>query len=107
MISAIFILDLKGRIIVSRDYRGDISPKCAERFMAKINELEGDSKLTPVIYDDAGISYIYLTVRSVAHSCSGPCNCSLGPGGCHTSRQRNAGVEPLRAGSHADQRQRG
>jgi|LauGreDrversion4_1035100.scaffolds.fasta_scaffold240490_2 hypothetical protein len=62
MISAILILDFKGRVIISRDYRGDISQKCAERFMTKINELEGDSKLTPVIYDDAGVSYIYLTV---------------------------------------------
>lgn len=68
MISAVFILDVKGRIIVSRDYRGDISPKCAERFMTKINELEGDSKLTPIIYDDAGISYVYLTVSK-----RGPC----------------------------------
>ena len=62
MISAIFILDFKGRVIISRDYRGDISQKCSERFMTKINELEGDSKLTPVIYDDAGVSYVYLTV---------------------------------------------
>ena len=76
MISAIFILDTKGRVIIHRDYRGDISPKCSERFMARLNELEGDSKLTPVIYDDAGISYVYLTVRapdgSAASAASGP-----------------------------------
>jgi AP-1 complex subunit mu len=66
MLSALFILDVKGRVIIHRDYRGDISPKCSERFMAKLNELEGDSKLTPVIYDDAGISYVYLTVREPA-----------------------------------------
>lgn len=63
-ISSLFILDVKGRVIINRDYRGDVSPKCAERFMAKLTELEGDSKLTPIIYDDAGISYVYLTVRT-------------------------------------------
>ena len=64
-ISSLFILDVKGRVIINRDYRGDVSPKCAERFMAKLTELEGDSKLTPIIYDDAGISYVYLTVRTM------------------------------------------
>lgn len=66
MISALFILDLKGRVIINRDYRGDVSSKCVERFMNKLNELEGDSKLAPIIYDDAGVSYIYLTVRLAA-----------------------------------------
>ncbi|KAL6756488.1 Mu1-adaptin [Haematococcus lacustris] len=58
-ISAIFFLDVKGRVIVHRDYRGDISPKYAERFMTKLTELEENSKLTPIIADE-GVSYIYL-----------------------------------------------
>jgi AP-1 complex subunit mu len=41
MISALFILDTKGRVIINRDYRGDVSPKCVERFMAKLNEVGG------------------------------------------------------------------
>mmetsp|Transcript_34508 Transcript_34508/g.76668 ORF Transcript_34508/g.76668 Transcript_34508/m.76668 type:complete len:426 (-) Transcript_34508:874-2151(-) len=65
MISAIFILDVKGRVIISRDYRGDISPKCAERFMTRLNELEVESKLTPIIHDEAGISFVYLTVSNL------------------------------------------
>jgi AP-1 complex subunit mu len=65
MISAIFILDLKGHIIISRDYRGDVSPKCVERFTTKINEQDGDSKLTPIIYDEAGVSYVYLTTSNL------------------------------------------
>uniref|UniRef100_A0A7R9V8N0 MHD domain-containing protein n=1 Tax=Chlamydomonas euryale TaxID=1486919 RepID=A0A7R9V8N0_9CHLO len=65
MISALFILDVKGRVIINRDYRGDVSPKCVERFMNKLNELEGDSQLAPIIYDEAGVSYIYLTVSNL------------------------------------------
>lgn len=38
--SALFILDLKGRVILSRDYRGDVSAKSIERFISKVSELE-------------------------------------------------------------------
>ncbi len=62
--SAIFFLDIKGRVIVYRDYRGDISPKYAERFMAKLNELEENSKQAPILYDE-GVSYIYLQVSNL------------------------------------------
>ena len=57
--SALFVLDLKGRVLLSRDYRGDVSPKQAERFITKLNELEESGKVTPVILDE-GVSYIYV-----------------------------------------------
>ncbi|EFJ52801.1 hypothetical protein VOLCADRAFT_108841 [Volvox carteri f. nagariensis] len=63
-ISAIFFLDIKGRIIIFRDYRGDVSPKYAEKFMSKINEMEEAGKLSPVIYDD-GVTYLYLQVANL------------------------------------------
>ena len=43
--SAIFILDLKGRVILSRDYRGDVPAKCVDRFIAKLGELEEQGKV--------------------------------------------------------------
>lgn len=58
-ISAIFFLDVKGRIIISRDYRGDISPKYVEKFMYKLSELEEGGKLTPVISHE-GVTFVYL-----------------------------------------------
>lgn len=64
MISAIFFLDIKGRILIYRDYRGDISPKYAEKFMSKINEMEEAGKLSPVIMDE-GVTYLYLTVANL------------------------------------------
>ncbi|KAL0040830.1 hypothetical protein WJX79_006774 [Trebouxia sp. C0005] len=42
--SALFVLDLKGRVLLSRDYRGDVNPKQAERFITKLNELEESGK---------------------------------------------------------------
>lgn len=64
MISALFFLDIKGRIIIYRDYRGDISPKYAEKFMTKINEMEEAGKLSPVILDE-GVTYLYLQVANL------------------------------------------
>ena len=43
--SALFILDLKGSIILYRDYRGDVPIKFAERFITKLNELEEAGKV--------------------------------------------------------------
>ncbi len=57
--SAVFILDLKGRPILIRDYRGDVSTKYAERFITKVNELEETGKVSPIIYDE-GVTYIYI-----------------------------------------------
>ena len=57
--SAILVLDLKGRVLLARDYRGDIPLKYADRFIAKVNELEDAGKLTPVITDE-GVTYLYV-----------------------------------------------
>ena len=61
--SAILVLDLKGRVLLARDYRGDIPLKNADRFIAKINELEDAGKLTPVIVDE-GVTYLYVQVST-------------------------------------------
>ncbi len=58
-ISAIVVFDIKGRVILSRDYRGDVEMKVAERFLAKVNELEEAGRVSPVIYDN-GVSYLYV-----------------------------------------------
>lgn len=60
-ISALFFLDAKGKIIVFRDYRGDVGPKCVDKFMARLSELEETSRATPIILAD-GITYIYVQV---------------------------------------------
>ncbi|KAF5833389.1 Mu1-adaptin [Dunaliella salina] len=63
-VSALFFLDVKGRVILHRDYRGDVSPKVAERFMNKLNELEEVSGIAPIICDE-GITYIYTQVSNL------------------------------------------
>jgi len=57
--SAIFILDLKGKVIIYRDYRGDVPISYADRFMEKVAELEDAGKASPIIQDE-GVTYLYL-----------------------------------------------
>lgn len=57
--SAVFITDTKGKVIISRNYRGDVPMSSIERFSRYLTE-EEDTKQTPVIHDD-GVSFVYLT----------------------------------------------
>ena len=57
--SAIFILDLKGKVIIYRDYRGDVPSSYADRFMEKVADLEDAGKASPII-EDEGVTYLYL-----------------------------------------------
>jgi AP-1 complex subunit mu len=63
-VSAIFILDVKGRVLIYRDYRGDVSTKFADKFMSKLNESEDSGKLSPILHDE-GVTYIYLQHSNV------------------------------------------
>lgn len=54
--SALFILDLKGRVILSRDYRGDVPAKSVESFISRVNELEETGKLKGGMYK----KYVWL-----------------------------------------------
>ncbi|KAI3382451.1 hypothetical protein SNEBB_006691 [Seison nebaliae] len=48
-ISAIFILDSKGKVLISRNYRGDVDTTLIEKFMPIYIEKEEDGTLTPMI----------------------------------------------------------
>ena len=50
--SAVCCLDLKGRLLLARDYRGDVPLRLAERFMSKLGELEEGSPRPPVVLMD-------------------------------------------------------
>ena len=74
VLSSLFFLDLKGKILISRDYRGDISPKYAEEFTDLLIEREialgvdencdgqvgAVSNIQPPIFHKDGISYCYI-----------------------------------------------
>jgi len=56
--SAVFILDQKGKILISRNYRGDVPMNVASRFISKLLE-EDEMNVRPII-EEEGVSYIYV-----------------------------------------------
>ncbi|KAF8368852.1 apm-1 [Pristionchus pacificus] len=62
--SAVFILDLKGNVIISRNYRGDIEMAVIEKFMPLVVEKEDEGVHTPIITHD-GVSYVYIKHMNV------------------------------------------
>jgi len=57
--SALYILDLKGKVILSRDYRGDMPAGIIDKFMPLVTENEENGDTTPIIqYDKTTFAYI-------------------------------------------------
>lgn len=74
--SALFLLDMKGRVLIWRDYRGDVSAAQAERFFAKLIEREGDpASHDPVVYDD-GVTYMFIQYNNVYVMMASRQNCN-------------------------------
>ncbi|XP_071723682.1 AP-1 complex subunit mu-2-like [Rutidosis leptorrhynchoides] len=58
--SALFLLDIKGRVLIWRDYRGDVSAVRTERFFTKLIEKEGDPQSRDPIVFDNGVTYLFI-----------------------------------------------
>merc|ERR1712086_849571 len=65
--SAVFILDAKGKIIINRNYRGDVPMTVAEKFSQYISGTE-EEDLRPVVVDN-GIIFVYVKYTSSASCC--------------------------------------
>lgn len=42
--SAIFVLDVKGKVLISRNYRGDMDLSCIDKFMPLLMEREEEGE---------------------------------------------------------------
>uniref|UniRef100_A0A2P2KDK9 Clathrin coat assembly protein ap-1 n=1 Tax=Rhizophora mucronata TaxID=61149 RepID=A0A2P2KDK9_RHIMU len=75
--SALFLLDIKGRVLIWRDYRGDVSALQAERFFTKLIEKEGGDPQSqdPVVYDN-GVTYMFIQHNNVYLMCASRQNCN-------------------------------
>ncbi|GJZ78373.1 AP-1 complex subunit mu-2, partial [Tanacetum coccineum] len=76
-VSALFVLDIKGRCLISRHYRGDISSVEAERFFSKLLENEEDIEAQgPVVFDN-GASHIFIRHNNVYLMAVSRQNCNV------------------------------
>ena len=62
--SAVFVLDLKGKVLISRNYRGDVPPAAVDKFMQLLLEQEesfgaDSSGYAPPVLTNNGINYMY------------------------------------------------
>jgi AP-1 complex subunit mu len=77
MISGLYILDLKGKILISRQYRGDIAPHIPEKFILLLQDAQEkasafasvpttsnsnylDPAFCPPILSHSGYHYLYI-----------------------------------------------
>jgi len=59
--SAIFILDLKGKVLISRNYRGDIPIRKIEKFMPLVLAAEEEEQtLSPILSTEDGVNFLYV-----------------------------------------------
>jgi AP-1 complex subunit mu len=60
MASALFFLDLKGKTLLARNYRGDIPMSAVEKFPVLLSEAEDESSSVPPCFSNEGINYLYI-----------------------------------------------
>lgn len=64
-VSAVCALDLRGRLLLARDYRGDVPPKRAEAVAAVLAAADDDGASAPPVGDLDGVSYASVRVSDV------------------------------------------
>ncbi|KAB2633321.1 lysM domain receptor-like kinase 3 [Pyrus ussuriensis x Pyrus communis] len=66
----------EGRVLIWRDYRGDVSAAQAERFFTKFIEKEGDPQSQdPVVYDN-GVTYMFIQHNNIYLMIASRQNCN-------------------------------
>lgn len=66
MASAVFFLDLKGKTLLARNYRGDIPMSAVEKFPILLSEAEEESSAVPPCFSDEGINVSQTDFLGVA-----------------------------------------
>lgn len=60
MASLIAILDLKGKPLIQRSYRDDVSPTHIERFLPLILELEEEGQQVTPCFSSQGVNFMHI-----------------------------------------------
>ncbi|KAJ6155731.1 AP-1 complex subunit mu-1 [Penicillium chermesinum] len=60
MASALFFLDLKGKTLLARNYRGDIPMSAVEKFPILLSDAEEESSAVAPCFSHEGVNYLYI-----------------------------------------------
>ena len=59
VLSGIYILDMKGKVLIARNYRGDIETNVIDKFIGLVMDGEDEGQLTPLLQtQEATFAYI-------------------------------------------------
>ncbi|XP_039286065.1 AP-1 complex subunit mu-1-like [Nilaparvata lugens] len=76
--SAIYILDVKGKVLISRNYRGDVDFNVIDNFMPLLIEKEEEGYCTPVIHTEScTFSYVKHNNLYIVSTTRKNCNIAL------------------------------
>ncbi|KAL7079819.1 hypothetical protein ACQ4LE_000735 [Meloidogyne hapla] len=62
--SAIFFLDMKGKVLISRNYRGDVDLTIIEKFIPFLVDMEEEGKLSPIV-DVSDAIFVFIKYNNV------------------------------------------
>ena len=65
VVSCVYILDLKGKVLISRNYRGDIPLSAVDNFMPLILASEEEDITPPPVLSADGIHYLYIKFNNI------------------------------------------
>nr|ANM86092.1 clathrin assembly protein complex 1 medium chain [Stygiella incarcerata] len=67
VVSSIFFLDVRGRIILTRNYRADIPISCVEKFRKIVVEemFEDEETFPRPVFMAGGITYVYIQYKNI------------------------------------------
>eukprot|EP00045_Choanoeca_perplexa_P008805 m.82736 g.82736 ORF g.82736 m.82736 type:complete len:445 (-) comp14632_c0_seq2:1538-2872(-) len=57
--SSIYVLDLKGKVLISRDYRGDLPLNCIDEFMTLVLDEEDEGLASPIVQSEQA-TFMYI-----------------------------------------------
>ncbi|XP_072023671.1 AP-1 complex subunit mu-1-like isoform X1 [Amphiura filiformis] len=63
-LSAIFFLDLKGKVLISRNYRGDVDMSKIDKFMPLVMDREEEGNLSPIL-SHGGTTFMYIKFNNL------------------------------------------
>eukprot|EP00742_Colponemidia_sp_Colp-10_P000435 GILJ01000476.1.p1 GENE.GILJ01000476.1~~GILJ01000476.1.p1 ORF type:complete len:427 (-),score=74.81 GILJ01000476.1:190-1470(-) len=61
--SAVFIMDVKGKVIISRNYRGDIPMTVSDRFQSRV--LDEEESIVKPVFTENGVTFIWIKFNNL------------------------------------------
>ncbi|XP_033636389.1 AP-1 complex subunit mu-1 [Asterias rubens] len=63
-LSAVFFLDLKGKVLISRNYRGDVDMSSVDKFMALLLDREEEGQVSPIL-THGSVTFMFIKCNNL------------------------------------------